>query len=116
MCKPRAGKPCVNEWQKVGSVQVSCSSGSLALSAQEERGFVMGEVFDVVATCGNSAFTAQSSCDVANAAGAAVTRGTGGTEVTSPEWDDECVCQGTGRRPVVKIVVNDVIAGAACQN
>lgn len=111
-----AGKNCTQEWRNVGSVQVACSAGKLVLSSQEERGFVMGDLLDVVATCGNSAFTAKSSCNVANAAGTTVTRASGVTELASPEWDNACVCKDTGRRPVVKIVVNDVIAGAACQS
>lgn len=119
MCTQKAGnstKGCAGEWQQVGAVNVACSGGKLVLTTQSEKGFVMGDRIDVVATCGNSAFTAQSSCGVANAAGTSVAQGSGGTEVSSSEWDDNCVCKDTGRRPVLKIGVSDVISGAACQN
>ena len=114
--KPTTAKAsnCVSGWQNAGSVQVSCSAGQLALSMAEEKGFVLGTNIDVVATCGNSPFTQMSSCSIANAAGTTVTPTATGVEVASPEWNDQCVCSGSGRRPVIKLAVHDVIAGAAC--
>lgn len=76
----------------------------------------MGELYDVVASCGNSAFTQKSSCGIANSPGTTVTNAPGGgVEVTSPDWDAGCVCKDTGRRPVLKISITDIISGASCQ-
>lgn len=75
---------------------------------------MVGPTMDVVATCGNSAFTQMSSCSIANGANTTVTAVAGGVDVTSSEWDAACVCNDTGRRPVIKVSVADVIAGAAC--
>ena len=118
MCvsKPTKAAPanCVDEWHNVGSVQVTCSDGKLALTLQEERGFVLGDVVDVVATCANSAMSQKSSCSIANGASTVVAAVPGGVQVaSSDEWDDKCVCKETERRPVLKLQVNDVIAGAA---
>lgn len=107
--------PCVKQWSTIGHVIVSCAAGKLSLTMAEERGYMLGDAVDVVATCENSAFTSLSSCTIANAANTTVTAVAGGVEVSSSEWDEQCVCGALKRRPVIKLAFKDIIAGAACQ-
>lgn len=113
--KTGGSSTCTGSWENVGSVKVSCAAGKLVLSLQGERGYSLGDMVDVVATCDNSAFTSLSSCQIANSGNTTVTAVAGGIQVASSDWNDQCVCASSRRRPVMKLTVNDVIAGAACQ-
>jgi hypothetical protein len=78
---------------------------------------------EVVATCEGSDFSDMGTCGggsggSGDASKADVTRtATPSTvQLRSPaQWDANCVCANTGRRPVMRIAVPEVVVGAACK-
>jgi hypothetical protein len=106
---------------RAGSAAVSCAAGSGALSIEfvssstATRGFSVGRAHTITATCANSLTSTKSSCSISNNNGTVVAPTlSGGVVVTSPEWDGQCVCRATGRRPVLLMRTAGVLSGAAC--
>jgi hypothetical protein len=122
--KPSKRNPakCANQVLNAGFATIAClapattnGSGILSLEFESARGFSVGRLGTVVATCSNSKFTSISSCNIANTNGTVVTNTpAGGVRLASSEWDAGCLCKATGRRPVVMVQAAQVVAGPSC--
>ncbi|KIZ06033.1 hypothetical protein MNEG_1927 [Monoraphidium neglectum] len=122
--KPSKRNPakCANQVLNAGFATIAClapattnGSGILSLEFESARGFSVGRLGTVVATCTNSKFTSISSCNIANTNGTVVTNTpAGGVRLASAEWDAGCLCKATGRRPVVMVQAAQVVAGPSC--
>jgi hypothetical protein len=117
-----AAETCHNRWLSAGSARVSCvpgvdgAPGTLQVNFTSNAGFMILGEKNVVATCGISKFSDMSSCGVANrATGFVRTSSAASVGLQSEEWDSQCVCTSTGRRPGLQIEVPEVVVGAACK-
>jgi hypothetical protein len=78
-------------------------------------GYMITSTPSVVATCAGSRFSDMSTCSPASAAMVTTTAAASSVAMASAEWDSNCVCTATGRRPVMKVDVPKVVVGAACK-
>jgi len=116
-CIPKKGrKTCKKQFVRAGTATVDCAAGSLQVNFTSEAGIVLGRAYDVVATCEVSALSDMSSCGVDNAGSTVKVASGAATALASTEWDSNCVCTRTRRRPTLKVTVPEVIVGAACMN
>jgi hypothetical protein len=125
VCVPKPSRAnsnkCVPKVLLAGNAAVSCPAGSGLIGVEftsaktSLSGFSVGRAHTVLASCANSPPNVKSSCGLANGNGTVVAPTlTGGVSVSSPEWDGNCVCKATGRRPVLLIRTAEVVAGAGC--
>jgi hypothetical protein len=124
-------KKCVNRHIGSATATVSCipglagAPGTLAVNFTAAAGAAIGGYSggymitsepNVVATCAGSRFSDMSTCSPASAAATVTTTAAASSvALASTEWDSNCVCTATGRRPVMKVDVPKVVVGAACK-
>lgn len=76
--------------------------GTLAANFTSAEGVLLG-ARSVVASCDVSALSDMGSCPSANKASVTRVDSLGGVALRSAEWDSNCVCLRTGRRPGFKV-------------
>jgi hypothetical protein len=98
-----------------GSADITCDAGGvLNVNFTSAKGVSLTGAKTVIASCDNSAFTSPSSCDITSKTATVRAAGPGAVVVNSPEWDSNCVCKNTGRRPTMIVNVPEVIVGSIC--
>jgi hypothetical protein len=112
--KGGARQRACNSFVQAGHATVGCVNGAITVNFTSPKGMAFMGAKNVVASCENSDFSAQSSCMTSNKA--AVARSATATSVTlkSAEWDSTCTCTSTKRRPTFNIQLPEVAMGSKC--
>ena len=115
-CIPGKNGGCKNRMLNTALATVICDGGALVAKMAMKAGLSALASPIVVATCDVSAFRDAGSCTLANKATTVTTLG-GGNSVTlqSTEWDANCVCARTGRRPAIMITLPQVYTPSTCR-
>jgi hypothetical protein len=119
-------KKCRNKYVTSANAVVSCipgvggAPGTLAFNfTAATGGYLLTSTPTVVASCANSKFSDMSTCSMSNPAslakGVLASATAPSTTLASAEWDSNCVCTATKRRPVMKVDVPQVLCGGACK-
>jgi hypothetical protein len=115
------GQGCTKKWLKSAATAVDCKAGApgqpgtLVYKFASEMGNIVRSGGNIVATCDADVIDGKARIQ-SNAPSTIVQSPSASqTTVSSPEWDENCVCKTSGRRPAMRVEVPGAVVGAACK-